>query len=811
MAGRPRVPCEDPLSLTDALQEVLGEEFQVTGELGGGGMSRVFVAHDTRLDRKVVVKVLSADLAAAVSVDRFEREILVAAGLQHPNIVSVISAGEADGLPYFIMPFVEGESLRKRLSRDGALPIGETVSILRDIARALEYAHGKGIVHRDVKPDNILLTSGAATLADFGVAKALDHARHGSGETSGPALTSVGSSLGTPNYMAPEQAAADEAVDHRADIYALGITAYEMLAGAPPFAGRSPAKVLAAHITEAPPAIREVRGDVPPALATFIDTALAKDPDARPQSAALVATMLEAAVTGSGGNAATLAMQKAARTRGPLLIGAAIGAAAIAVGGYAIATRRAPAEPDARSIAVLPFVNVGGNDSNEYFADGMTDELISALNRIPDLRVSSRTAVYAFKGTNSSVQAIADSLGVSTLLEGTVRRGGTRLRLAARLVDAGNGDAVWSQTYERELEDVFAVQDELTDAIVGALGEQFRAPLASGGEEQHGTADLQAYDLYLRGRFFFRQRGEEAIRTALSYFERAVARDEEYADAYAGIADALTLLPLYSETPSDSVLPLALRAADRAILLDSTLAVAFAARANLLNSMWRWEDADRDYQQAIVLDPRYATARQWYGEHLLVTGRLEEAVAQLGAAAELEPLSPVIHGSYGGALGVARMADSAITTASRGVELDPDLAVARMMLGAGLLYAGRPADALPELEAAQAAARVPATAGLLGYAYARSGDTERARGILAAFDSTELDTGNAMAIARVHLGLGEIDEALRWMMRAAEHRDPFFASESLASPIFDPVRQDPRFGAMLDRVGLSRERLAMER
>lgn len=797
------------MSLIDALQAVLGEDFDVTGELGGGGMSRVFVAHDRKLDRKVVVKVLSSDLAADVSIDRFKREILVAAGLQHPNIVSVISAGEADGLPFFIMPFVEGESLRKRIAREGALSITDTVFILRDVARALAYAHEKGIVHRDVKPDNILLTSGAATLADFGVAKALDQARHGTDA----ALTGVGASLGTPNYMAPEQAAADDDVDHRADIYALGITAYEMLTGAPPFADLPPAKVLAAHIAQPPPPIRSARNDLPDALATFVESALAKDPADRPQSADQVATLLDAALSGARVTPVTAPIRASVRRgRRRFALFASVGIGAVVIGSFVINGLRASdteaePEPEAGSIAVLPFENVGGDQSNEYFADGMTDELITALNHIPDLRVSSRTAVYAFKRSSLSVGKLADSLRVRMLLEGTVRRGGSRLRVTARLVDASNGQAIWSQTYEREIEDVFTVQDELTESIVGALEQRLSSQLAH-SDEHRGTDDLAAYDLYLRGRYFFRQRGEDAIRTALGYFRDAVTEDTGYADAYAGIADALSLLPLYSETPSDSVLPLALQAADRAVTLDSSLAVGFAARANLLNAQWRWAEADHDYQRAIALDPRYATARQWYGEHLLVTGRLDGAIVQLGTAAELDPVSPVIHGSYGGALGVAGLHDSSVTTARRGVELDPELAVTRMMLGACLLYGGDMREAIPELELARAGAQVPAIEGLLGYAYARIGAPGRARGILDALDTTDLNTGNAMAIARVHLGLGERDLALEWMLRAAEHHDPFFASESLASPIFDEVRGDPRFAQVLDRVGLSRERFA---
>ncbi|UCD25848.1 MAG: protein kinase, partial [Gemmatimonadota bacterium] len=517
---------------------------------------------------------------------------------------------------------------RKRLERDGPMQPREAVSILRDVARALSYAHERGIVHRDIKPDNVLLTSGSATLADFGVAKALSSAQSViSGETS--ELTRVGTSLGTPTYMAPEQVAGEASIDHRADIYAFGVMGYEMLAGTPPFHDLSLQALMAAHLGTDPVPLDQKREGLSAQLASLVMQCLAKDPADRQQSASeLVEALEDATVTHPSG------VVGVPRRPSPLkkVWVAAVAAAVIVAAGATLWLGRndnpgASASGDGqRSIAVLPLVNIGGDTSDAYFADGMTDELMNALNKIPGLRVASRTAAFSYKGSDATPTAIGEALNVSTLLEGTVRREGNRLRLTARLIDVSDGLSLWSESYERELSDVFAVQDSLTQAIVGALRGRFGGVMTADAAPDRGTDDLEAYDLYLRGRYFFRQRGAEGLYGALDYFEQAVARDPGYADAYAGIADVYGLLPLYTGVPGDSVLPLGLRAAARAVALDSNLSAAFVARGGLLNNMWQWAEAEEDLRRAISLDPRNATARQWYGENLMLNGRIDEAI-----------------------------------------------------------------------------------------------------------------------------------------------------------------------------------------
>lgn len=790
-------------------------------------MSTVFVARDNTLGRNVVVKVLPYELAATVSVDRFKREIMLSAALQHPHIVPVLTAGEADGLPFFIMPFVEGESLRARLAR-GPLSVREAVSILKDVARALVYAHGRGIIHRDIKPDNILLSGGSATVTDFGVAKAISASRESArpqSQTRSGTITLVGTSIGTPAYMAPEQAAGDPLTDHRADLYALGIVAYEMLVGAPPFHGRAPQQLLAAQLTEQPAPIANRRYDVPEALATLIMRLLEKDPAKRPKSATEVARSLEDPSVVSG----TFVSAQPVKAAKPMrVIWALAGAgilASVAAGGAWFSNHRSPnagptsaaatsAPAAAKSIAVIPLVNISRDTSDAYFAAGMTNDLTIALSRIPGLRVASATE-NAARDQAANPTEVGKAMNVNMVLVGTVQRDKTRLRVTARLVNTADGFTVWSDMFERDAKDVFHVQDEISRAIVDAISPELAsAPAASqpsvttadAGNANHGTNDLQAYDLYLRGRFFFDKRGEASLTKALDYFQQAVKKDPSFARAYTGIANVYALLPLYANVRVDSVRPLALAAIDKAISLDSTLAEAFASRATILQAGWRWADAERDYQRALQLDPNSAQAHQWYGELLLLNARTADAQAQLKRATDLDPLSPVAFGSYALALGVAHSYDPAIAAARRAVDLDSTSVVGRFMLGAVYLQAAKYPEAVRELEAAN---RVDSTSiqttGLLGYAYAKTGATAKAQGIATGLEAgVGRVSGAAAAAARVYLALGNNDRALQLLDRAATDHDSFFASESLAESFFDPVRGDARFAALVARIGLDK-------
>ncbi len=481
------------MALTDLLAEALGSGYTVERELTGGGMSRVFVAHDARLERRVVVKLMRQELAASVSVDRFRREILLSAGLQHPNIVPVLSAGEVDGHPYLVMPYVAGESLRATIAA-GPMRVPDVVRILRDVARALAYAHERGVVHRDIKPDNILLSSGAAVVADFGVAKALQSAMRG---TSGPqprTITAAGTALGTPDYMAPEQIAADPAADHRADLYAFGAMAYEMLAGVTPFHSRTPQALFAAHLSERPRPLEACRPGVPIALCALIARCLEKDPADRPQSAAEILEALDDPAVISGafatpdGSSADGAEVRGRRTRrmaiaAGLLVLAGLGAGAYAAVGSgpdpsaAVASAPPGALP---SVAVLPLVYLG-TDSTSYLAESFTSELTSALGRVRELRVASRSSATALQQRLSRGESVGGS--VAMFLEGVVEREGDRVRVDARLVDARDGFMLWAESYEGSARDIFALRAEMGAAVAAVVRERAAPPVATGATD----------------------------------------------------------------------------------------------------------------------------------------------------------------------------------------------------------------------------------------------------------------------------------------------------------------------------------------
>ncbi len=789
--------------LRDKLQAALGNDYAIERELGGGGMSHVFLATERRLDRQVVIKLLPPDVASGVSLDRFHREIQLVAKLQNPHIVPVITAGEADGVPFFTMPFVEGRSLRDLLNAGTKLTVTEGANILRDVATALAYAYERGIVHRDIKPDNVLLSGGAAVVTDFGVAKAISTARASSAP--GGSLTQIGFSLGTPMYMAPEQAAADPNTDHRADIYSFGIMAYELFAGKPPFAGRSPSALLAAQMTETPPLLSAVRPDAPVPLVELVRRCLEKEPAKRPQSAAEVVQGLDQALVSSGApalGAAPAAPPKSNRTVLALAFAALFVVATTA--GLLISRRSgdssAATSDTPRSVAVLPLENVGGSDSDRYFSEGITDELTSALGKVPGLRVASRTSVFALRGKGMDAKEIAKTLKVSSLLEGTIRRSGERLRVTAQLTNASDGLALWSDTYERQMKDVFQVQDDISSSIASALRVAL-APSPNGkkglatGTAPAGTEDLAAYDLYLRGRYFWHQRGNDALHRAAEYFGQAIDRDPTFARAYAGLADALGLLPIYGTTPADSAFPLARTAAEKALSLDSTLAEAHTTLGLILKSTGEWEPAATEFRRGLALDSNYATGHQWYAEVLIITGRVREAVTELERARDLEPLSAIVNAELGYTLGLAGRYQEGMLAGQRAVELDSTLWTGHAFLAFTHLFAGDYPGATTGFRRAVKLGRgIDPLLGALAFALAKNGQVDSARAVLAPAEARAKGKGGSpVAMAMGYTGLGNADAALTWLARGAREKDPWLYAMSINAPIFDAIRPDPRF------------------
>ena len=778
--------------LQQRLQDSMGAAFRVERELGGGGMSRVFLAEDVALNRRIVVKVLHPELAAGVSNERFRLEIQLAAALQHPHIVPVLASGEIDGLPWFSMPFVEGESLRAHLDAGGPMPVSDVVAILRDVAKGLAFAHGRGVVHRDVKPDNVLLAGRSAVMTDFGVAKALSSARH---RSPGGTLTTVGSSLGTPAYMAPEQAAADPSTDHRADVYAFGVMAYEMLAGAPPFHGRTPQALLAAQMAERPRPISHLRADTPPVLAALVMRCLEKEPGLRPQTAEAIVATLESPAEGAPAS-------RPARAGRLALVGLAIVALIGGWWGLRGGAGRAP-DGEVHAVAVLPFAN-SGSAEDEYFSDGMTDEVANALAKVAGLRVASRTSAFAYKERGGvDVREIGRRLGVGAVLEGTVRREGKRLRLSAQLTSTADGLTVWSERFERNLADVFAVQDELAGAIVAALAPRLGDAAASRAAERR-TTNLEAYDLYLRGRYQWHQRGEQSLLRAADLFERAIARDPSYAQAHAGLADALVLLPVYGRTPADSVLQIARREAEQAVALDSLLPDAWTTLALVHKSSADWAGAERALERALALDPSSVAARQWYAEVLTITGRVDSAVVLIGEAARLDPASAIIAGEHGYMLALSGAGEAGILEARRAAGLAPDLWIMHAFLGCTYLFAGVPGPAVPSLEQALQLERSSTLfTGILAYAYARTDRYADAWRVVKELEAGKGGAASPAALAVAYMAVGDTARGLDALERAVTERDQYLLAMGLTGNWFDAVRESPRFVVVAERLRVS--------
>ncbi len=742
---------------TTPLTAALATRYTIERELGRGGMATVYQALDQKHGRQVAIKVLRPDLTAAFGTERFLREIGIAAQLAHPHIVPLIDSGETAGLLYYVSPYVPGGSLRDRLDRERQLPLKDALRIMQEVGAGLDYAHRSGFVHRDVKPENILFADGHAVLADFGIARAC------AVPGGGPMVTEVGLALGTPEYMSPEQASGDQNLGTQSDIYSLGVVLYEMLTGAPPFSAPTPRATMAQHVTQAPRPLRSLRPEVPPAMDRAVNRALAKDPDDR------FATVVD--------------FTAALETVGPEQ--ETVGRAA------------------ARSIAVLPFVNASPDPENEYLSDGITDELIDALAKVEGLRVASRTSVFALKGKPQDVRAIGALLGAAVLLEGTVRKIGDRLRITAQLSSTEDGRLLWSQRYDRRLDDVFAIQEEIGRTIVDTLRATSFADL-NAPTPRRATQNVKAYGLYLKGRYAWNKRTQEGVAEGIAFFEQAIAEDPTYALAYTGLSDSYALQIDYRSVPVAEGFARAKVAARRALELDETLAEAHASLAWCLFIYdWDWDAADREFRRAIELDPRYATARQWYAFLLVTRGRLDEAMAESLRALELDGTSVSVRRSVGWAHYYARRHDQARYHMLRAMAMNPMAAESYRILA--LIYEQQ--GNLPEAErVARDAAELPAagtyTLATLGFVLGRAGKAAEARIVLHTLQQqAQADYVSPVAFATVYLGLGELEEAVTWMERAYDERRGWLAYLKV-NPILDRVQSMPRFQALVKKMRL---------
>ena len=734
--------------MTDAvarLTAALGDRYTIERELGRGGMATVYLADDVKHHRKVAVKVLRPELATQIGPGRFLREVEIAARLNHPHILALYDSGEADGFLFYVMPYITGESLRHKLDREKQLSVDEAVGITRQVASALGHAHGQNVIHRDVKPENILLYEGEAMVADFGIALAVSAAAD-------ERLTLTGLAVGTAAYMSPEQAAGERDLDPRSDVYSLACVLYEMLAGEPPYTGATAQALIAKRMVDPVPAVRRLRAAVPLGVEQALTKALAKVPADRFASALTFAEALTAP----------------ARLRRP-------------------------------SVAVLPFLNLSADPENEYFADGITEDVIAHLSKIRALKVIARSSVMPFKQRTQSLREVGARLEVTTLLDGSVRRAGDRVRIVAQLIDAETERHLWGETYDRQLTDIFGIQTDVALQIAAALKAEL-SPDEQTRIRKGPTSDLEAYQLYLQGRQWLVKFTPEAMQRAIEYFRQATVRDPDFALAYASMAMVYAEMGEGGLLPPDVAFARVRDAAANALRLDPGLGEAHTAVA-LLKTLWDfdWTGAELEYKRALELSPGSADTYDYYGRMCAAIERYDEAIALQQRAQELDPLAHRM--DVASTMLRAGLYAEAALGAERVLEFDPMYDRAHATLGWAYFRQGKQAQGVAELERAVSLSHANTQwLAQLGQAHALMGNTDKAREVLQQLEERARRTYvSPYHLAFVYAGLGEVERALDLLERAfAERTGAIYAIKG--SVLLAPLRSHPRFQALLKKM-----------
>jgi eukaryotic-like serine/threonine-protein kinase len=745
------------IDIDERLRGPLANRYRIERELGSGGMATVYLAHDTKHDRDVAIKVLREDVGHSVGAERFLREIRLAAKLNHPNIVALFDSGEIEGVLFYVMPAVDGQSLRELLASTPQLPLDDATRIVTEVASALEYAHKHGIVHRDIKPENILLHDGHALVADFGIGKALSDA-------GGATFTQVGMNVGTPAYMSPEQAVG-ETVDGRSDIYSLGCVLYEMLVGEPPFTGPNVQAVIAKRFVQTPADVCALREGVPRAMAVAVQRSLARTPVDRYETAGSLVAALRDVLSGAQATAP-------------------------------------PALPE-RSIAVLPFEDMSGDRENEYFGDGIAEDIINALTRIDGLHVAARTSAFSFKGKQAQLATIGEQLRVSTVLQGSVRKSGTRLRITAQLVSVSDGYHLWSERYDRDLTDVFVVQDEIAAAIAAKL--QVTLVKTDINPERATTNQVAAYELYVRGRALTMQRGA-GMAQALECFERAIDLDPAYAPAHAGLAEALRTLAQYGFVRADYAIPRAKAAIARALEIDPDLGEAIGVLALItLTSDLDASGSLELFERALTINPMLSEIRCLYAIWGLVVLRGDDArgLAEVERALQDDPLSSICaaHASIG--MTIMGMHEDAFRAATHAAELNPASFAAQLSVMLSRAWGGSHAAAhAASASVLQMSGRHPWPLSVLTHVLVAQGDIARAQAIndeLRARARSGYVQCTWLALSA--LALGHTDEAMDLTFRSVTERDAF-GPWFLRFPGTKALHAHPRYPELLRLVSV---------
>ena len=821
--------------------------YEIRSKIGEGGMGEVYLAQDTKLDRKVALKILPADLASNRDrMERFAREAKAAAALNHPNIAHIYEIDESAGTNFIALEFIDGRTLREKIHQERT-ELRKLLRFLQHAAEGLAKAHAAGIVHRDLKPDNIMITrDGHAKILDFGLAKLVEQPPASGGDSSEvqtavmPQHSTPGTVMGTVGYMSPEQAQGrTKEIDQRSDIFSFGCILFEACTGKKPFEGESIIKSLHMVVYEQPPIIADLNPSAPLELQRIVRRCLAKDPDERYQSIKDVAielkelrrdlegidTTVPPPPRSKAGVEATRSESLAPPTSSPssslqtrassaeyvvtgikqhkviaavlaVVVLAGIATLVIFLGGRS-------SSDTIKSIAVMPFVNEGGKPELEYLADGMTDTLISSLSQLPNLSVKARSSVFRYKGKETSPQTVAKELSVQAILNGRIAQRNDQLTLTLELVDAQSENVIWSEQYTRKESDIVSLQSEIARSVSTKLRNKL-----SGAEAQKVaktyTANPEAYQLYLKGLYHWNKRTAESLKTSIDYFNQAIEKDPNYAQAYAGLALTYVLLPQYSAGKPEETMPKGSAAARKALDLDDTLAEAHTALAMSLFTFERKvPESDREFQRAIELNPNYATAHQWYaGANLVATGRFDQAIAEGRRAVELDPLSLIANVELAAIYGYARQNDQAIAQLNKITEMDPNWYLAHMVLCQIYNFKGEYAEAIAKCEKARGLNDDPAVLSYLTRAYALSGKRDEAMRVVAQMHEVARQRYvPAYGFGFAYAALGDKDQAFQWLERSLQDRG-WEITYITVDPALDSLRSDSRFNDLVKRVGL---------
>ena len=772
--------------------------YQIIEELGEGGMGKVYKVLDAKIKEKVALKLMKPEIASdKKTIERFSNELKFARKIRHESVCQMYDLNEVEGTHFITMEYVSGEDLKSLIRRVKQLTVGTAINIANQVCEGLAEAHRLGVVHRDLKPSNIMIDKeGNARIMDFGIARSL--------KTKG--ITRVGVMIGTPEYMSPEQVEGKE-VDQRSDIYSLGVIIYEMVTGRVPFEGDTPFTIGMKHKSEVPKDPKELNVQIPEDFSSVILKCLEKDKDKRYQSVGEVRSELINIGKGlpttdrvipkrrpitSKEITVTLGLKK-------LLIPVLVLIAVVVVG-LIIWSPWSQKEvihvPVSKpSIAVLPFVDLSPQKDQGYMCDGIAESIINALTRVEGLRVPAPTSSFSFKGRELDIQDIGEKLNVKTLLRGSVQKVGNRLRITTQLINVVDESLLWSEQYSPELDDLFSVQDEISLAIVDKLRVSLMGEESASIVKRY-TENIEAYNLYLKGRYFWNKRTEDGLKKGIEYFEQAIAVDPNYALAYAGLADSFIVLPFYSGYLPKEAHPKAQNAALKALELDSKLAEAYTSVTGIkLWYEWDWAAAEREIKQAIQLNPSLAIAHHWYASLLMSTGRIDEAISEIRIALELDPLSVVMNREFGAYLCLARRYDDAIKQLQKTLEINSEEKGAFEWLGYSYLQKGMYEEAMEMFQRSESPA--------LAYAFTALGNEDEALAVLKDFrEKSSQEYVDPFDFAIIYFGLGEINKTFEALERAYQERSLSLVDYTYLNPYWDSIRSDQRFIALMKKLNL---------